>query len=59
MASSIAEVSTEDIGFAADILLDEDMDMRLLEADVLAERPENRDDGEADRGVEMSEMEEP
>lgn len=58
MASSMAWMSTVDIGLRLDILLAEDMDMRL-EAVVAEERPlEEREEGEAERGVEMSELEE-
>lgn len=56
MASSIDEMSTEDIGFAADMRLD-DMDMRLLDTDECDDRPDITEvEGERDRGVEMSEL---
>lgn len=47
-------MSTVDIGFKLDILLVEDMDMRL-EAVVMEERP-REEEGEVERGVEMSEL---
>lgn len=52
-------ISTDDIGFAAEILRVEEMDMRLLLLDIddCEKRPETTDDdGEIDRGVEMSEL---
>ena len=58
MASSMVAMSTDDIGFAAEILRDDEMDMRLLLLDIdeCEERPETTDEeGEIDRGVEMSE----
>lgn len=57
MASSMAWTSTADIGFWWDIRRVEDMDMRLLEMEVREVRPV-MDEGEAERGVEMSELEE-
>ena len=57
MASSIVAISTVDIGFAAEILRDDEIDMRLLLLvnDDCEERP--TDDGEIDRGVDISELE--
>jgi hypothetical protein len=57
MASSMVVMSTDDIGFAADILRDDEMDMRLLllANDDCEERPTD-EDGEIDRGVDISEL---
>jgi len=58
MASAMVLMPTEGIGLAADILRDE-IDMRLLlllANDDSEERPTD-EDGEMDRGVEMSELE--
>jgi hypothetical protein len=55
MASSIVAISTEDIGFEADMRRD-DMDMRLFDMDDCEERPDITEEGEMDRGVEMSEL---
>jgi len=57
MASSIVAMSTVDIGLAAEILRDDEIDMRLLLLDIddCEERPTD-EDGEMDRGVEMSEL---
>ncbi len=57
MASSMVAMSTVDIGFAAEILRDDEIDMRLLLLDIddCEERPTD-EDGEIDRGVEMSEL---
>jgi hypothetical protein len=55
MASSMPWISTEDIGLKIDILL-EDADMRL-EMEVRDVRPVE-EDGEAERGVDISELEE-
>jgi len=57
MASSMVVMSTDDIGFAADILRDDAMDMRLLllVKDDCEERPTD-EDGEIDRGVDISEL---
>ena len=58
MASSMAEISTDDIGLAAEMRRDDEMDMRLeLDIDDCDERAEAaEDEGEMDRGVEMSEL---
>ena len=50
-------MSTEDIGFAAEMRRDDEMLMRLLALDIedWDERPAE-DEGEMDRGVEMSEL---
>jgi hypothetical protein len=49
-------MSTDDIGFEADMRRD-DMDMRLLDIDDCEERPDMTEaDGEMDRGVEISEL---
>ncbi len=58
MASSMAEISTDDIGLAAEMRRDDEMDMRLeLDIDDCEERAEAaEEDGEMDRGVEMSEL---
>jgi len=57
MASSIVAMSTVDIGLAAEILRDDEIDMRLLLLDIddCEDRP--TDEGEMDRGVEISELE--
>lgn len=57
MASSIVVMSTEDIGLAAEMQRDDDMLMRLLmlEMDDWDERPAD-EEGEMERGVEMSEL---
>ena len=57
MASSIVAMSTEDIGFAAEMRRDDEMLMRLLALDIedWDERPAE-EEGEMDRGVEMSEL---
>jgi hypothetical protein len=57
MASSMVAMSTEDIGLAAEMRRDDDMLMRLLmlETDDWDERPAD-DEGEMERGVEMSEL---
>lgn len=57
MASSIVVMSTEDIGLAAEMRRDDDMLMRLLmlEMDDWDERPAD-EEGEMERGVEMSEL---
>lgn len=60
MASSMAEMSTDDIGFAADILRDDEMDMRLeLDIEECEDRADAIDDkdGEVDLGVEISDDE--
>jgi hypothetical protein len=49
-------MSTVDMGLAEDILRDDEMEMRLLDIDVCEDRPETEDEGEMDRGVEMSEF---
>jgi hypothetical protein len=53
-------MSTDDMGFAADILRDHEIDMRLLlDIDDWEERADATDEeGEIDRGVEMSELDE-
>ena len=51
----MVDMSTEDIGFRADMRLDE-MDIRLLDTDDCEERPEITEAGEMDRGVEISEL---
>lgn len=58
MASSMVAMSTVDIGLAAEILRDDEMDMRLLLLDIddCEDRPTD-EEGEMDRGVEMSELE--
>jgi hypothetical protein len=58
MASSMAAISTEDIGLAAEILRVDEMDMRLeLDIDECEERADaTEEEGEIDRGVEMSEL---
>jgi hypothetical protein len=57
MASSMAAISTDDIGLAAEILRVDEMDMRLeLDIDECDERADATEDGEIDRGVEMSEV---
>ena len=56
MASSILAISTEDMGFEADMRR-EDIDMRLLEMDDWEDRPEITEaKGEMERRVEMSEL---
>jgi hypothetical protein len=55
MASSMAAISTDDIGLAAEILRVDEMDMRL-DIDECDERADATEDGEMDRGVEMSEV---
>jgi hypothetical protein len=54
----MAVMSTEDIGLAAEILRVDEMDMRLeLDIDECEERPDaTEEEGEIDRGVEMSEL---
>lgn len=58
MASSMAATSTDDIGFADEILREDEMDMRLeLDMDDCEDRADaTEDEGEVDRGVEMSEL---
>lgn len=52
----MAAMLTDDIGLAAEILRDDEMDMRLeLDIDDCDERADAADAGELDRGVEMSE----
>jgi hypothetical protein len=58
MASSMAAISTDDIGLAAEMRLEDEMDMRLeLDIDECDDRAEATDDveGELERGVEISE----
>lgn len=52
----MAAISTEDMGLAAEILRVDEMDMRLeLDIDECDERADaTEEDGEIDRGVEMS-----
>lgn len=60
MASSMAVMSTDDIGFAADIRRDDEMDMRLeLDIEECEDRADaiDEEEGDVDRGVEMSEDE--
>jgi hypothetical protein len=54
----MAAMSTEDMGLAAEILRVDEMDMRLeLDIDECDERPDaTEEEGEMDRGVEMSEL---
>lgn len=57
MASSMAKMSTEDIGLKLEMRRLEEMDMRLLDIDVCDERPDATEaDGEVDRGVDTSEL---
>jgi hypothetical protein len=51
-------ISTDDIGFAAEILRDDEMDMRLeLDIEECDDRADATDEGEMDRGVErLSEL---
>ena len=56
MASSTATISTEDIGFEADILREE-IDMRLVDIEDWETRPEKTEEGEIDLGVEISVLE--
>lgn len=51
-------MSTDDIGFAAEILRADEMDMRLeLDIDECDDRADAADEGEIDRGVEtLSEL---
>jgi len=53
MASSIEATSTEDMGFRPEVRRVDEMDMRLLDIDECEERA---DEGELERGVEMSEL---
>lgn len=55
MASSMAAMSTDDIGLAAEILRDDEMERRwVLDIDEWDERADATDEeGEIDRGVEM------
>ena len=56
MASSIVVMSMDDMGFWADILREDEMERRLkLLIDDWDERP-MEDEGEIDRGVEISEL---
>lgn len=58
MASSMVAMSTDDMGLAAEILRDDEMDMRFeLDIDECDDRADAADEGEMDRGVEMSELE--
>jgi hypothetical protein len=54
----MAVISTDDIGLAAEILRDDEMDRRFeVDIDDCDERAEATDEeGEVDRGVEMSEL---
>jgi hypothetical protein len=53
----MAVISTEDIGLAAEILRVDETDMRLeLDIDECEERADATEEGEIDRGVEMSEL---
>ena len=54
----MAATSTDDIGFADEILRADEMDMRLeLDMDECEDRADaTEDEGEVDRGVEMSEL---
>lgn len=60
MASSMAAMSTDDIGLAADILREDEMDMRLeVDIDECEDRADatEDDEGDVDRGVEISDEE--
>ena len=57
MACSIEATSTEDMGFKLEVRRADEMDMRLLDIDECEERAEAiEDEGELERGVEMSEL---
>lgn len=59
IASSIEAMSTEDIGLAAEIRRVDEIEMRLeVDIDDCDDRPDaTEEEGEIDRGVEMSELE--
>ena len=56
MASSMAEISTVDMGFRPVARRTDEMEVRLLDKDEADERADaTEDEGELDRGVEISE----